>query len=86
MAATAFANWLDTLVDEKGLDHEHLFEKTAADGTLNVIPLGVVLDTIKVAPAAEQKAIKTVLVKIDFLNGDVLHFFDHLAGALAQEF
>lgn len=37
------------------------------------------------APAHEQAAIKTTLVKIDFRNGDILHFFRHLAGAIARD-
>jgi hypothetical protein len=78
-----FSKWLDTLVSEKGLDREHLFEKEGPSG-LNIIPLGVVLDAIKSAPAHEQRGIKTMLVKIDFVNGSVLKYFEHLAGALAQ--
>lgn len=79
---TSFTRWLDTLVSEKGLDTEHTFQKEGASG-LNVIPLGCVIESIKSAPANEQAAIKNVLVKIDYKNGNVMHFFDHLAGALA---
>ncbi|AXN53367.1 hypothetical protein PBI_THONKO_97 [Mycobacterium phage Thonko] len=78
-----FAKWLDTLVDEKGLDREVRFTKFGPQGTENSIALGNVLDAIKTAPKTEQAAIKSTLVRIDFRNGDVLHFFDHLAGALA---
>ena len=48
-----------------------------------MIPLANVIAAIKAAPKSEQAVIKTNLVRIDFLNGDVMHFFDHLAGALA---
>ena len=77
-----FADWLDTFVSEKGLDTERLFEAEGESG-LNIIPLGVVLEHIKIAPTKEQEAIKTTLVKIDFMNGDPCHFFAHLAKALA---
>lgn len=77
-----FADWLDTLASEKGLDLERLFEAEGASG-LNLIPLGVVLDAIKSAPISEQEDIRRTLVKIDFANGDVCHFFGHLAKALA---
>ena len=43
----------------------------------------VVIEHIKAAPLHEQKAIKTTLVKIDFMNGDIRHFFRHLAQAIA---
>lgn len=78
-----FDDWLDTFVAEKGLDTERIFEAEGASG-LNIIPLAVVLEHLKIAPPAEQEAIRTVIVKIDFANGDVTHFFGHLAKALAQ--
>jgi hypothetical protein len=34
------------------------------------------------APEHEQAAIKNTIVRIDFANGDVMHYFKHLAGAL----
>ncbi|WP_457180739.1 hypothetical protein [Mycobacteroides abscessus] len=80
--ATGFGSWLDTFVDEKGLDTEHVFSKEVASG-FNLIPLGVVIAAVKATGAAEQAAIKSTLVRLDFVNADVLSFFDHLAGALA---
>jgi len=77
-----FNTWLDNLTTEKGYDTEHLFEVEGASG-LNLIPLGVVLDAIKNTTDGEQEGIKATLVKIDFLNGDCMHFFAHLAQALA---
>lgn len=80
----AFNTWLNTLVEEKGYDLEGtLFEKEGPSG-LNIIPLGVVIDAIKKAPRHEQQAIKTMIVKLDFVNHDLLKYFGHLAGALAQ--
>ena len=78
-----FEKWLDTLVEEKELDTEDVFEVEGASG-MNLIPLGVVIEHIKIAPAHEQRQIKNILVKIDFANGDVMHFFNHLAGAIAR--
>jgi hypothetical protein len=79
---TTFETWLDTFIDEKGFDLEELFEVDGAAGW-NLIPLGVVVDAIKNAPDHEQRAIKTMLVKIDFYNGDAMDYFRHLAKALA---
>jgi hypothetical protein len=47
------------------------------------MPLEVIIDTIKQAPKHEQAQIKNVLIAIDFKNGDIMHFFKHLAGAIA---
>lgn len=77
-----FDKWLDTFIDEKALDTEEVFTVEGPSGP-NYIPLGVVIEHIKIAPAHEQQAIKDMLVKIDFCNGDVLDFFRHLAGAIA---
>jgi len=79
---TAFTQWLDTLVEEKGYDPEALFEVEGASGT-NWMPLAVVLDAIKQTSPQEQKAIQTVLVRLDFMNRDCLGYFKHLAQALA---
>jgi len=76
-------NYFNTLIDEKGLDINTTFEVTGASG-LNIIPLGVVVEHILIAPKHEQDAIKKTLIKIDFLNGDVMHYFKHLAGAIAK--
>lgn len=77
-----FTAWLDTFVGEKELDTERLFEIEGESG-LNIIPLGVVLEHIKIAPQNEQAAIKRMIVRIDFVNGDVTDYFRHLAQAIA---
>jgi hypothetical protein len=77
-----FNKWLDTLIEEKGIDTEELFEVDGPSGT-NIIPAAVVIEAIKGTSKQEQAAIKTTLVKIDFCNGDIMHYFKHLAGALA---
>lgn len=80
----AFNKWLDTFVEEKGLDLEKNFKVEGPEYGLNIIPLGVVIEHIKEAPEHERKKIKNIIVAIDFKNGDVLHFFKHLAGAIAR--
>lgn len=77
-----FTKWLDTFTTEKGLDIEQVFTVKGSSGD-NMIPLGCVLDAIKSAPAREQNAIKDMIMKIDFRNGDVCHYFAHLAQAIA---
>lgn len=77
-----FGKWLDTFIEEKGIDTEQMVTAAGPSGE-NHIPVGVIAEHMKIAPKQEQDAIKDVLVRIDFQNGDVLHFFKHLAGALA---
>lgn len=77
-----FNNWLATLIGEKNIDTEQVLEVEGASG-LNIIPVGCVIEAMQNTSAAEQAAIKKTLVKIDFMNGDVLHYIKHLAQALA---
>lgn len=84
-ASNEFGKWLDTFVDEKGLDRDHTFEAEGPKWGSNWIPLQVVIDAAKSASAKEQALIKTTLVKIDFRNGDVMHYFNYLAEALAKQ-
>ena len=76
-----FSKWLDTLVSEKNIDLEETFtiEKTQT----NFMNYAVVVEAIKNTCKEEQKAIKNMLVKIDFLNGDIKDYFRHLAVAIA---
>ena len=78
-----FTKWLDTFISEKEIDLNKTFEKIGPETGWNLIPVGVVIEHMKIAHPSEQAAIKNVLVKIDFMNGDVYHFLDHLAGAIA---
>ena len=57
-----------TLTDNDGVEH-HLSNL-------------VVIEHIACVSVAEAKGIAGVLRKIDFANGNVNHFFKHLAGAL----
>jgi hypothetical protein len=76
--------WFDSFFSEKDLP-ETVFEVEAENGPANYIPNTVVIEHIKQAPAHEKEQIKNVLVKIDFHNGDVNDFLEHLAQALAQD-
>ncbi len=78
----SFTKWLDTFIGEKGVDTEQVLVVDGPSGA-NYIPIQIVLDAMKQTGAAEQAAIKNTIVKIDFVNGDVVHYFRHLAQALA---
>jgi len=77
-----FTKWLDTFVSEKNIDTETVIEAEGASG-VNYIPLEIILDAIKSTSAQEQAGIKSMIVKIDFLNGNVVDYFKHLARAIA---
>jgi hypothetical protein len=74
--------YLETLFTEKGISLDAPIEVTGYSG-MNFLTLDVVIDAIDKAPVSEQEAIKAMIVKIDFKNGDVLHYVKHLAQALA---
>lgn len=80
-----FEKWIDTFVEEKGIDTEHLLTAEGASGT-NYIPVGCLIEAMKAAPKSERDGIKTMLVKIDFARpgpAPVLDYFNHLAKAIA---
>jgi len=79
-----FNRWLDTFLEEKGLDLDAPFEIEGEDGNVHIFSYGVVVEAIKKTTAREQASIKTMLVKIDFVNGKVENYFQHLAKALTQ--
>lgn len=77
-----FNNWIAAFISEKGIDLEQILIVEGESGP-NRIPVGCVIEQIQAAPRSEQAQIKNMLVKIDFKNGDVLHFIKHLAKAMA---
>ena len=79
-----FEKWLDTLVEEKNLDIEHVFEYKGPVWGMNMIPLGCVIEQIKAFHPKTQQMTKSRLVEIDFKNGDVMHFFGYIAQKMAQ--
>ncbi len=78
----SFIQWLNTFNAEKGLDLEDILEVEGPCG-VNIMPLGVVIEAIKGACLIEQMSIHKTLVNIDFRNGDIVHFYAHLAKAIA---
>jgi len=79
-----FINWFDTFTAEKKIPYI-AWEINSEDGTTHMIDNNVVMEHIRISSKSEQNGIKNVLVKIDFANGDVNHFFKHLATALVNK-
>ena len=80
---STFARWIDTFLQEKEIDLESILEVPGPSGT-NWIPVGALVEMMKGAPKHEQQGIKSMIVRIDFANGDVLDYFKHLAQAVAR--
>jgi len=78
-----FDKWLDRFISEKGLDLETMIQVETPQNW-HLMPLGVLVQYIKSAPLHEKQAIQNMLVRIDFRNGDVMHYFRHLAQGLAH--
>jgi hypothetical protein len=78
----SFKNWLNRLVNEKGINCDYTIEVTGNSG-MNFIPVQCLLDMILSAPKHEQDSIKIAIVRIDSTKGFVMDYFKHLAKAIA---
>ena len=79
---TKFSKWLDTFVSEKNLPERHY--EIEWNGNDHIVESDFVIELAKGASEGEQRFIKETIVKIDFMNGDVHHFFEHLANAYVR--
>ena len=80
-----FNTWIDRFLKEKEIDKYEMFT-IERNGTKHIFEIGHVVDTMKITSKQEQNAIKDMLVKIDFLNGDVRDYIKHLANALINTY
>ena len=77
-------NFFETFFSEKDLTDE-VYTVTSKNGTPNINPSSVEIEAVKRTRGEEAKKIETILRKIDFLNGNVHHFLQHLAQAMALD-
>tara|TARA_R110002050_G_C8576920_1_gene483243 strand:+ start:260 stop:511 length:252 start_codon:yes stop_codon:yes gene_type:complete len=82
MVKNKYKEWLDTFIEEKELPMEDTFT-IDKNGNMNIMSYKTIYEHILIANKQEQNKIKDIIVKIDFKNGDVLHFFRHLGQAIA---
>ena len=78
-----FKKWIDTFLAEKRVNLKETFT-IEADKQTHIFDYGYIVQAIKTAPTQEQEAIKEMLTKIDFANGDVKHYLRYLAQALCK--
>lgn len=69
---------------EKEID-ERTYEVIAPGGTPNFIPTGAVIEAIQRTQGREAQQIEMIIRKIDFANGDLHHFFGHIAQGMAVD-
>lgn len=57
-----------------------------ANGLDHYLNTDVVLEHVALTQGQERAKIKSILRQIDFHNGDVHHFLEHLATAIAHQY
>ena len=77
--------YITTLLTEKGISLEHIFE-IKSDGVFgnHYVPLGVLMEFIESLDHRLQSQIRCKLIRIDFNNGNVLHFLEYLIKMMIQ--
>tara|TARA_R100001443_G_scaffold88238_2_gene94750 strand:+ start:1811 stop:2059 length:249 start_codon:yes stop_codon:yes gene_type:complete len=77
-------NFFTTFFNEKKLDFQY-YTVNSPNGTPNIIPSTVVIEAIKHTKGEEAAKIKDMLIKIDFFNGNIHNYLQHLAQALTKD-
>ncbi len=79
------SQYLITLLTEKGIDLGYNI-KVKSDSVFgdHIIPMMVLVEFIENLDPNSQKKIRETLVRIDFQNGDILHFFKFLAEGMVK--
>lgn len=72
-----FDKWLDVFLEEKGIE-DRMFE-IEHEGMIHLVEQEVLIDFIKSMPNEMKRKMKDQFVIIDFKNGDVVHYLNHLA-------
>lgn len=80
----SFDQWLDRLIEEKGFDLEYCYDRDLGELGFANIDLGAVVSAMKQCSPSEQHKIKNTLVMLDFKNGNMHHYFGHLAEGLGR--
>ena len=73
--------YLTALIEEKG---KSLDTEIQVEGHIGLTYQNLV-EFIEQVPAQMQNQIKDTLVKIDFHNGDVFHYLNHLGEGMAKQ-
>ena len=79
-----FKNWIDTFIEEKDLPMEDTFT-IDKNGTMNIMSYKTIYEHMLIANDQEQEQINNMIVKIDYMNGNILNFFQYLGKLIAKE-
>lgn len=80
-----FNTWFKNFLAEKNLPFVE-WEIEADDGMMHFISNEIVIEHIKSASRAEKTQIRSIITKIDFHNGDINHFLNHLAKGIVSQY
>ena len=78
-----FNKWFDTFIEEKEIDTGFTFEFDEA-GMFHMVETAVVIDWVKKLDPETKAKIKNNFVKIDFMNGNVMHFMEFMAKGMVK--
>ena len=79
------ASYFDMFFKEKRLPYR-VFEVTDSQGISHIIPNEAVIEAIKATTGREKAKIQETIRRIDFMNGDVNDYLEHLARGLAEQY
>lgn len=66
------------MIEEKGLDTETM-QVQHTNGEIHMVEMGALLEVIDLTSPDDRVNIHGIMSRIDFLNGDLMHFMNHLA-------
>tara|TARA_R100001129_G_scaffold170981_1_gene140913 strand:- start:940 stop:1197 length:258 start_codon:yes stop_codon:yes gene_type:complete len=76
-----FKIWIDTFIKEKDLPMNETIT-IDNDGTIHIMTYQTIYEHMLIANDKEQEQIKNMIVRIDFMNGNILDYFRHLGKCL----
>lgn len=71
--------WLETFLREKEI--QYTVYDIQIDNEIHIIDIDAIITLISQATRLEQILIQQTLIEIDYFNGDIHHYFKHLAKA-----
>ena len=79
-----FKEWLEAFLKEKDLSLEETTIEFEDHNGWNYMPIGVIAEFFYQQPPEIQHKVKDTVVKIDFMNGDIMHYLKFLGKGIGQ--
>ncbi|GAG90875.1 unnamed protein product [marine sediment metagenome] len=76
--------YLERYFEESNL-RERVFDLRDNQGMTHIMPIGCVIEQIKIMPSEDRKKAIKIMRKIDFLNGNMEHFLKYVAEGMINE-